>query len=96
MEYDDTFDDYYDDLVYDDDDMEKMLAAYNDLDYGGEMEYARISLWDLGENCLLPTMQQTIYMLAPLYLLCIMTRMICMVGHTGMYYLSGKVSSHVI
>ncbi|XP_022296962.2 protein-serine O-palmitoleoyltransferase porcupine-like isoform X1 [Crassostrea virginica] len=83
MEYDDTFDDYYDDLVYDDDDMEKMLAAYNDLDYGGEMEYARISLWDLGENCLLPTMQQTIYMLAPLYLLCIMTRMICMVGHTA-------------
>lgn len=51
MEYDDSFDDYYDDFMYDDEDLEKMLAEYSDFDYGSEMEYGRIFLWELGENC---------------------------------------------
>lgn len=51
MEYDDSFDDYYDDFMYDDEDLEKMLVEYSDFDYGSEMEYGRIFLWELGENC---------------------------------------------
>lgn len=86
MEYDDSFDDYYDDSMYDDEDLEKMLAEYSDFDYGSEMEYGRISLWELGENCLYPTLQQTVHMLAPLYLLCITTRIVCAVGYSRMYH----------
>lgn len=82
MEYDDSFDDYYDDSMYDEEDLEKMLAEYSDFDYGSEMEYGRISLWELGENCLYPTLQQTVHMLAPLYLLCITTRIVCAVGYS--------------
>lgn len=86
MEYDDSFDDYYDDSMYEDEDLEKMLAEYSDFDYGSEMEYGRISLWELGENCLYPTLQQTVHMLAPLYLLCITTRIVCAVGYSRMYH----------
>ncbi|XP_062596255.1 protein-serine O-palmitoleoyltransferase porcupine-like [Saccostrea cucullata] len=83
MEYDDNFDDYYDDAnIYDEEDLEKMLAGYTDFDYGDEMEYARISFMDLAENCLYPTLQQTIHMLAPLYVLCITTRIVCVVGYS--------------
>lgn len=86
MEYDDSFDDYYDDSMYDEEDLEKMLAEYSDFDYSSEMEYGRISLWELGENCLYPTLQQTAHMLAPLYLLCITTRIVSAVGYSRMYH----------
>lgn len=83
MDYEEPFD-YYDDAnLYDEEDLEKMIAAYDDLDYNDEMEYARISFFELAENCLYPTLQQTVHMLAPLYVLCITTRLICVVGYSG-------------
>ncbi|KAK3102736.1 hypothetical protein FSP39_013537 [Pinctada imbricata] len=85
------YDVYYDDVMgdsllqdyYDEEELEELLRAYQDGYYGDDPEVTRMPLLELVNNCLIPTLTQTLQMLGPLYAMCFIFRLICLFLRSG-------------
>jgi len=79
-------DDYYDDEYYPSDGMGNlaMREMANGEDTDGMAYYERISVSDLFDQCVVPTLSQAFFSITTVSGLCIVCRMSCLFCHTGL------------